>query len=1331
MRSSFWRASPVVLAMMGSGLGLSCVSDFDTTREVSSTKMTLGEEIYTALCDRVGASSLSEDITGASYRSICHKGSKGWTGTTVNTKVLPPATGSLEEPRRLAVAKIEAMAGRRDAIIEAFDAIFPDEKIADPLAPDDKSRQVRLHDALDTFLKRTTPLYDSSPYATKARPEPPLMPSMTRSLGAMMAAIADAAPRGVAGREAFSRISHRDGYRPLARSLGMIRALLAYPGLRRFTTVMLDRTGPGGPLEGKFQHLLRVVEQEMRALEPDPKEAPLVVDPALLQPSRSRHKLEFLSSLLLTQDSVFAAGSPPPRYLALRDLRGFAVPRGATPGKVGSVPAPFADKNGDGYADTDLLGRFLGADGEPLGLPSPFFTPAIAFGEGFDFDSDGRPTAGNQLVFDYVDTSRTLLHAVLNDLRPLTVSQGDGHSPLMKALEGSYALYGPKKASKASYKGDDGKVEFGYDAFDAAASPLVELTHATGQFLGAPESDDYIGSILALHEKHPEKTARALQLAMGIWERGKLPENAKAVLAETSTFWDDMAAWLAKTARVGNDMYTGKPGATHKGLLADVTLALAAPDAVKYLPLAFGPPMQNIDRIDYNPYDINGPPINKTKNFALAEGKKDFQVKVERALPDSGDNRSAFQRFAHIIAAANHVNTCNKQGATLQTPLSVCGFDLPKVVADFVVGLLTDPYDQCALLEIKDLGVFFVDSSLDFDHPRRARMVVKDKGLLDQLGTVNNLLKPFGKTCELTLNKLLKAGTGINGISTIPSSQGLMRLVFFGAQGATVPPSALDPLISGPNNDLNLFISNLLDPTGTSQCPQNGAGVNVCSKYEQTLRGVEPGTFFVAETPYLAKHPPSCMQVCASLPPSFSAEEKGLCEAECNGPSSGFFEGIRPLLQAFASYSYMPDPGETCPRDAQNRCLGEQLFLDLMAILDKHWPTSGSGMHHYEELLAWVFSPESDLFGVVSDLVPTLDTLDYTSLRVKKGQKRSPLEVTTSLVSFLFDPAVAASLGVTDRAGNKATTFNDGKPKPQVTPHDLFARALLGFDRRFDALGDAEKKARWKSARSAMVDQFLQAENKAWKNPAIARALPLVGRLLREQVNANCPTRESNKACSWARKDLTDKLAAVIEGPLFGAINDIQEALRADDEVRVELENLVSYLFASNADPDSFALTLTAFGDLLQVLHDDAEIAPILQLFAGSFAPGVVPDENGDLVATEAPGAASVNLKTMKVLLDDHAGLPADEAEAKMIDRYHVLDHVLPRLVTPLGPDRQTPLEVILDTISAVQREDSSDPGPFSAQDYLSASRGIKTFLVDEYRGLEQFYSIVRGRNGN
>jgi hypothetical protein len=1304
-----------------------CATDFDNTREARPAKTTLGEDIFTTLCDRVGASSFTEDLDGSSYRDVCHKSSKGWKGLKVDTRFLPPAAASGAESRRRSIAKVEAMARHRADLIEAFDTIFPDIKIDDPRDPE---KQVRLYDALDLLTKRLTPLYESSPYSKKGDPDPDLMPATTRTLAATFGALADSpeAQRGLA------QIAARQGYRPSPLALGSMRTMLAYPELRAFSRLLIDRTGPGGPLEDKFQHLLRVAQQELRTLEPDPPMPAITVDDATVKPNRPRLKLEIISQLLLSQHPDFARTKSEPRFLAARDLRGFVVPQGSNPGHPGSVPSPFVDQDGDGYADIDLLGRFVDTDGDPILAPPPFMTPYVPFDEAYTFDeASRRARSGDKLVYSYLDTSQTLLGSVAFDLKPLIATQGDGPSTLMKTLEGSYALYGDRKTSKVSFgKGDD-QLSFEYEGFDPETSPLVDLTHATGQLLGAPESDDYLGSILQLHEEHPEKTGRALALSWAMWNKSKDPQYAQAVLADTSTFWDDMADWIARAARVGPEKYTGAGAiAQPRGLLSDLTLALASPAAGKYLPDAFGAPMTHVDRLSYQPgKNINGAPLNASKALPITSGTS-YQIPVNRSLPDQGDNRSAFQRFAHVIHAADHVNACNKAKALVKSSLSLCNLPAIDLTYPIKVPIIGDQkyIDECDLFEIRDLGVFFVDAVLPWNHPRRSHLVVKQTTLTGIIDLVSKLTPGF---CgEINMDSILQNSTGLNGLTTKPTPQALTRLVFYGARQVdengkptmALPPVALDPFLDGQSKGLTTFVENTLDLVGTSECPQDARGVNVCTSYEKTLRGIEPGTFFVAETPFLEAHPPECKALCDSLPAGTDAQnaDKKLCYGECAGPTSGFYEGIRPLLTAFASYSYDPEPGELCQKDQVGRCVGEQLFVDLIGILDKHWPSETSGINRYEEFLAWAFSNQNDLFGVAQDLVPTLRDQQYVSPRVKHGQPRPGLEITASLLSYLFDQQVAKGLGITDRHGAAATTRNDGTPKAQVTPYDLIVQALRGMDKRF--ANDPEKKARWRQARSELVDQFMLAEGTSWKNPAIARALPILGRLVREQVNANCPDRESTQACKWARDELPKKLAAVMGGPLFGAINDLQEALRGDDEARLALEKLLAYLLEQTDDADSLALTLTSLGDLLQVLHDDNDIAPVLNAMSVTAAPGLVEGERAD-----DAGIAHMTLKVMKVMLDDHDELPAAQAAEQTIDRYHVLDGVLRNLVTPPGEDRQAPLEVILDTIADVQRIDSSDEGPLSAEDYRAMGAGLRSFLVDEYRGMEQFYTIVRRRN--
>lgn len=1330
MRRSVFLSPAFVLCCGATVFG--CAEELDQTRE-TRPKSTLGEDIYSVLCDRVGASSLSEDLEGQSYRSICHKTTKGFTGTAVKRSLLPavsslpkggsegqsggacrasdkPCDGTLQcvrdvcapgsyARRELGIAKLEALARHREELIQAFDATFPEAQIDDPFAP---GKKVRLIDALDVLTKRLTPLYEAK---DAKDPTTALVPTSTDALARLFSGIA-ADP---AAQAALSRMGNRQGYKPLPVALGTMRPMFLYPRFRDLTKLLISRVGPGGTMEPLFQEMLAVLREELRTLPADPKEPPLSIDVAKVLPNRPRQKIEFVSALLLDERDAYSRLGLAPRWMAARDRRGFALPAGVSPG---NVPAPFV-ADADGLPKVDAAGRFVGADGAPLSIAPPFASPGFVFDPKYAFDAEGRALDGSKLLYQYRDATRTMVGSMMFDLRPLVVPRsglavGDA-STLMKAMEGAFVLYGPEKSGKRSYPLPDGKeVELAFTGFDADQSPFLDLMHATGTFFGAPGSDDYLGSTLELHQKRPEITGETLALAWRIWFESKKPEYAGAQLDDASTLWDEMGKWLAKVARVDKAHYIG--GAQNlapRGLLADVTLAMADPAAVEWLPKAYAPTMRNRDRLSYNTNDVNGAPLNQETKQVI--GADAWKTPVDRNAPDAGFNRSGLQRFLGVIAAASKVKACNKPAAKVVSTLTIDCPILPPLGVPLTYPLLGGTIGECDLFEIPDIGVFFVDSVLDWSHPRRAKLVVKDGTLTGLLSAVDSIIP---NACgNLGIDAVLEKSTGIVGLTTTPTPQALTRLLFFGAASKTFGDKLpdIDPNLGGKNKSLNDFISNSLEPVATAKCPKNAKGVNVCTKFEDTLRGVGQSTFFASETPWLAKHPAGC---------------KG---GDCDKPSSGFFEGMRPILTAFANYSYDAEPGETCQKDAKGRCAGEQLFIDLISILDRHW-TSGSQtkLVKYEDFFAWVFG-DSGLLPTGAKLVAALRDTPYTSARVRPGQARDGLDVTTDLVGFLFDEEVSKQLGTVDRKGNATTTWNDGTTPKQVTPYDLFVKALRGMDARMDGLGDGgAKKAVWRSARSELVDQFLLAEGTSWKNPAISEALPVLGRLVREQINARCPGREawytnpaSKPKCDWAEKTFTESFAKTVDGPLFGTINRLQEALRADEEVRVELQLLLDYLMKEESSPDAVTTTLTALADLLQVFYDDENLAPVMNAVSVMATPSKVGGAK-----TAQPGIAPATVTLMQTLLDDTGGAQ------KTIDRYHVLDHILRNLVKPMGDGKRSPLEVLIDTTTDVHRYDSTSDGNLSADDWSKVSRGVESFLADDYRGMHQFYTIVRGRKG-
>src|SRR5262249_16289594 len=161
--------------------------------------------------------SLREDLTGASFRDVCHKPAKGDFSDKVDAKQLPPIESGLTDvngkvvsiekqkaDRDKAIGKVEALARRRSDVIRALDATFPGEKSAikdleneDPTktcnAPK-KSGEGLLTDALAEMLGKMGDMYNDG-----------TIPHSTQSL----AKVIDEFKKSEDAQKAWSRISAR------------------------------------------------------------------------------------------------------------------------------------------------------------------------------------------------------------------------------------------------------------------------------------------------------------------------------------------------------------------------------------------------------------------------------------------------------------------------------------------------------------------------------------------------------------------------------------------------------------------------------------------------------------------------------------------------------------------------------------------------------------------------------------------------------------------------------------------------------------------------------------------------------------------------------------------------------------------------------------------------------------------------------------------------------------------------------------------------------------------------------------------------------------------
>ena len=1286
------------------------------------------------MCNRLGASILTEDIEGLSYRGVCHANADGVYADTVDASVLPPVGGSQAITRAFALSKFDALVRRRTDVIAALNAVFPDTELSHPLDP---NKVIDGHTALSDFLKSIAPLHETNP----ANPDgEALFPSVTRSAGRLLAGLAgpDADNpitafvdelRADAARNALAGIAGRQGYRPLTFALGAISPALSYPDLRTFIQTLSPQFGRGGALRESLQDVLAMTEYELQTSElADAPLVPYSLETTLLQPNRARTKLEIGAAALLGSDDSFRTFGAKERYLAERDHRGVVIPSGSIPGTPNTLPAPFADADNDGFADVDSFGRFLSPTGKLAQIDPPFQLPTFhKFG---NFDLYGRSlNAAGEPQYRYLDTSRTLAAGVIRDLGPLIAPLGSAGSgsgagsndrgdTVADLLRGAHVLYGDATTHTAPWGGT-------FEGYDTANSPLLDLIHAAGQLLAHPRSDSWITMIKKLGVEEEQKLARVIAGALKLKKISDAHPEAR--VDPTVTFWDEFGEIIVRLAE--------KPA-----LFKAVLLTIADPNTQDYLGPAFAKYNSHKDLMSYDPADINGDPKTLEDDSHTRTNDTEPSTAVDRTQPDTDLNRSEWQRFAQIIHDMNGVNACNKPGAKIT--FKMLGIN---------VGALLGSFDECDLFVFDDIGLLYLESLLDEQYSRqddpKGALVIQN-GVVSGLGRIMNSIPLLNNL--LNMAKIFGDASGIEGFSNGPVVDGkaaliatpraFNRLVFFGASSDKYDqyfnhddfPNGAMPDRDTQNSGTDEFIRNILDPVPTSVCPTrnvNGRLLQDCSPnvtHQSGLLAGQPG------------RPEDVLRM----------RGRGVI---FTWEMHNFYKGIAPLLKAFS------DHGEG------------QLFVDMVEVMYRHWATdaqrdecnsqgtwrkgqpnynpyycAGSGVSHYEPIMAEALET-TDLLASIGELITVLDNMEIVDERavnvdtgMRETETRNGLDVLHEIVVGIMDRDYAAKAGIKDRFGNSSGTYSDGSVPPgldgplQVTTFDLLANALRAIDAKFVG---SDRLPGWRRARSNIVDTLLavegEGENARFVNPdaniapaALPKALPILLDVLREQINANCPNREAGVPCTWASEDLARKAAETIEAPTFGTVMTLLDKAFSDDKLRVELANFLHYLLLRASEDDVRHATLASLADLFQLIGDDTRMPALYWAAAYAASPG----------ETEKPGAVDRLLELIEVVTKED--VVDGVATENPYDPYGVFDSILRNLVMPIDPhDNQspTPLGVLLDTIAEVNRFDASagQDVPLDADDYRFVFATVRDFLTSETRGLEQFYEIIHHRNGN
>lgn len=1276
-----------------------CAPELDTSRPAIA-RGSVGEEMFGVICDRVGAQALREDLTGDSFRGVCHRPQGGQFEDTVNVQKLPAIDASAvdesgnpvsvekqRQSREAAVGRVEALARRRDDLVRALDATFPETKIPikDIDNADDKkscnaptkSGEGLLTNQIADMLGRMGELYNDG-----------TLPESTQSLARVM----DAFKKSEEAQAAWARLSARQGYRPIDTALGATRPIIAYPHLRDLSNASLrllsadsnpyqidpqrDEDGRRipvpGPSNAALNKMLEAAHEELLAVKPDPKVAALTVttDPAgRVVLSRPRDNVEMIKEILFTSDPAFGGQSP--AYIVKRDARGYAAISG------GSVPAPFVDGDNDGLPDVDESGRFKTADGSLAPSPFPFPGSPTA-----TRDPAGRALAGSRLLYDYIDTSQTFAARMMSDMKALVVPDPElKHETLMDMLGGLHVAVGPRVQKSKGYA--SGKA-VDYTAI-SPDSPMLDLVYAMGVILGDRTSDTTLALARELFATKPKEMARVTGAMIAAFDIAQKHPEAK--IPREATFWDENIDVIGKIAR-------------HPGLLEDVLKALAAPESAQ-LGTIIARYANLKDEISYDRNDISGGPFNVTTN-----SKSEMRTPVDRAQPSTGKNRSALYRFLSLVSDTTGVTACNKPGAKVHAKAFGLSVDMP-------IGSGT--YAECEAFKIDNLSAFYLDSIANASQYEPSDKPNKRGAFYLRNDT---LREGIALGIGAATVGLMEDSSGITGFWTPTGSKTLAakpawlnRLVFFDLKNDTT------------NATTNRFIKDLQGEF---------IGTSVCA--ERVINDPLPGALDAA--------PDGKIRGLRNCPDGQWLQQRG-ANTLFTWENFGFYDAVRPLLGAFVKNGR------------------EDLFLELSNSTYKHWPgveasqdecrlagnkqCPRAGMNSYEPLIAEALA--GDVLPALTELARALENLPITRCDAVNPTTKactattavSGIDVAAAATRALFDPDYAkTTLQLKDRKGATTAKRNDGSTVAQVTPAYLLTNALGSIDIAFDTYEqqhpeDLERRANWRRARSQLVDQFMGVTGaratSTFANPTMSKMTPVIIDMLRAQLNARCPKSFTPpyEKCTWARDELAKKAEETLTGPLMSTGLDMMEGLRADKDGRREMEVLMQYLLDAASKNDALASMLASSNDLLQVLRDDENLVPLFHVLASAMDASVK-DDKGHVKRKSLVDAQMALLARVSGRYFDKEGVEICKRE---IDPNQVLAVALGNLVTPIKEGSfkgQSPLEVVIDVIADVNRSDPTQPyeGTLNRSDYAFVSENVVDFLLNKERGLEQFYEVIR-----
>jgi hypothetical protein len=982
----------VAPALLGLLAAAACSNDFDASRNIPP-RGTLGADLFGVVCDRMGGQSLHEDLSGGSFRVLCHgengDGVFGDASLHVDTSKLPPITGDRPNldagivsadqqnaDRNYGIARLERLAKDRATLVAALDATFPDIKVPvknldaqDPTQScSTAAAQGRLHTELASLLGRFTALYDDG-----------TIPASTEGLGAVTQALTASA----SGQSSWTHFNARAGYRPFDVALGAIRPFLAYKSLRPFLNQVvtllapdskpydpnpqLDKNHQRVPVPGAayaaMAQFSAATHAEFANETDDPVPTPLVLAKSADASvgtvlNRPMTDLEAVQSVLFDSNAAYGAGpfatgsGPAPKYIVQRDPRGYA----AVPLTKGALPTPFM-LGSDGLPAVDGEGRFMTSGGQPA--PTPFaLGPADVQGR----DVFHRAVVGGQPLYSYLDTSQTFLSALLGHVRGAIAGKSlvdstaaDDHETIMSSLAGAYVLFGARSPTASRTYADGTKLTF--NGYSPVGSPLGDLIYAFGQLMADPTTDPSLALASNLVAGNTGDVARVIGDAL--YDKAQADRHPEAKIPGTSTFWDeilDLVVAIAQdtsAADAGLGPTTPAPASgdggappsaapAGQGLLEDILTAFADP-ASAGLSKGLASQAADLDVISYDRTNLNGPAVNVTTKDGSPP-----KTAADHTKPDANANRSELQRFAQLVHDTNNVTLCNKEGAVLQAVGTTLGAAAACASTAGNSGELclgaTDctcnnarPFKECEMLKISNVAAFYLDSVAG-----RASLYFRNQLARDGVGGAAGGLGATSvsvteQSSQIGLHPAPSTATpnptpddNYNGPSNMdPAAPG-----FWDPLVTVWNPTAATPTFLRPKPGwLNRLIH--FDLVGDS--PMSGQPNFTTNRFINELQGKQVGTAVCPER--LIPDP------CASDPKCFDRP------VDKDVAADGMVHGLRSCADGDWLYQRDPDTLFTWEENGFLAALQplakaftshhrEDLFIQLMETLHKHWQTA-------------------------------------------------------------------------------------------------------------------------------------------------------------------------------------------------------------------------------------------------------------------------------------------------------------------------------------------------------------------------------------------------------